>query len=55
MTSGIAFLFFVAKRKKIYIPGLENNKHLGYIEAECSAEGGVVFTFSIPKGKVISD
>ena len=31
------------------------NKHLGYIEAECSAEGGVVFTFSIPKGKVISD
>jgi len=31
------------------------DKHLGYIEAECSAEGGVVFTFSIPKGKVISD
>ena len=28
MISEIAFLFFVAKRKKIYIPGLENNKHL---------------------------
>jgi hypothetical protein len=31
MISGFAFLFFVAKRKKIYIPGLENNKHLGLI------------------------